>query len=229
MESGRRAPSVRTYARLRAALGLEAPAASLIATRVPVHLDEDLVAALCAGLLVTRDVPLADLASALQISVPAVRENLDRAAERLAQVGFSLADEAARVQLFPLPCAEAAVRTLTDVEEIGAPSVEQLEVLAIVAYFGQATRSLIERYRGEDSESLLERLVRRGLLAKVRDDRALGAPNVYSVTAKALRAAGYASVEAMRAAVAQVVSSREAMVLAGVAEGEACAAAEASA
>jgi chromosome segregation and condensation protein ScpB len=105
------------------------------------------------------------------------------------------------------------VRALSDVDEFATPSAEQLEILAIVAYFGQATRSLIERYRGEDSESLLERLVRRGLLAKVRDDQALGAPNVYRATAKALRAAGLATVEAMRAAVAEVVSAEERMRL----------------
>ena len=40
------------------------------------------------------------------------------------------------------------------------------------------------------------------LLAKVRSDRGLGAPYVYSVTAKAVRAAGYPSVEAMREVIA---------------------------
>jgi chromosome segregation and condensation protein ScpB len=35
---------------------------------------------------------------------------------------------------------------------------------------------------------VLDRMVRQGLLAKVRSDRSLGAPYVYSVTAKALRA-----------------------------------------
>ena len=219
VESGARAPSVRTYARLRAALGLEAPPASLIPTRVPVRLGEDLLTALCAALVVTRDVSLADLASALDISIPAVRENLDRVAQRLQGIGFSLADDGGRVRLFPLPCAETAVRTLIDVEEVLTPSVEQLEVLALVAYFGQATRSLIERFRGEDSESLLERLVRRGLLAKVRDEQALGAPNVYRVTAKTLRATGFPTVEAMRSAVAEVVSAEERMRL--LADGDA--------
>jgi chromosome segregation and condensation protein ScpB len=160
-------------------------------------------------------------ASALDISVSAVRENLDRAAQRLEGIGFSLTDDGGRVRLFALPCAEAAVRTLSDVEEVVAPSAEQLEILAIVAYFGQATRSLIERYRGEDSESLLDRLVRRGLLAKVRDDQALGAPNVYRVTAKALRATGFPTVEAMRSAVATVVTAEERMRL--LAHGDAAA------
>jgi chromosome segregation and condensation protein ScpB len=83
--------------------------------------------------VVTRDVSLADLASALDISVCAVRENLDRAAQRLEGIGFSLTDDGGRVRLFALPCAEAAVRTLSDVEEVVTPSAEQLEILAIVA------------------------------------------------------------------------------------------------
>ena len=71
---------------------------------------------------------------------------------------------------------------------------------------------------GGDSASVLDRLVRQGLLAKVRSDRGLGAPYVYSVTAKALWAAGsrkasswvrvirskYPGVEAMRG----VITSR---------------------
>jgi chromosome segregation and condensation protein ScpB/DNA-binding XRE family transcriptional regulator len=208
VEGGHRVPSVRTYARLRAVLGLEAPAVALLAPRRPVRLDGDRVAAL----LVTRRAPLADLASALGISIPAVRENLDQVAERLAPVGFSLTDDGGQVRLWPLPCAEGAVRTLTEVEEDAAPSPEQLEILAIVAYFGQATRALIEHFRQEESASLLQRLVERGLLAKVRDDHGRR-PNVYSVTAKALRAAGFPTVEAMRAAVAATVRPEEQMRL----------------
>lgn len=80
-------------------------------------------------------------------------------------------------------------------------SAEQLEVLCIVVTLGEAARVDVERYRREDSASLLACLVRRGLLAAVRDDRIVGAHNVYRLTAKALRAAGFPIVEAMRAAI----------------------------
>jgi chromosome segregation and condensation protein ScpB len=60
---------------------------------------------------------------------------------------------------------------------------------------------------------LLERLVHRRLLAKVRDKKAPGAPNVYRVTAEALRAAGFPTVEAMRGAVAQGVTAEQQMRL----------------
>ena len=55
----------------------------MIAQRLPLQLEEDRVAALRAGLLARHEASLADLASALDIAIPAVRENLERVAERL--------------------------------------------------------------------------------------------------------------------------------------------------
>lgn len=215
IEAGARVPSVRTYARLREALGLEAPAAALIGQRLPQRLEESHLTALCAALVVTQTATLADLASALDISIPAIRENLEAVVERLRPVGFWLTDDGGSVRLWPLPGTPTdVVRTLTTVEEDADPSAEQLEILTIVAFFGQADRSLIERCRAdEDSASLLDRMTRRGLLAKVRSDRGAGGPNVYRVTTKALRAAGFATVEAMRAAVVQQVGATQLTLL----------------
>lgn len=88
-----------------------------------------------------------------------------------------------------------------------------------MAFFGQVTRAEVEAPRGGgaapvDSASLLERLVTQGLLATTRSDRGLGRPTVYSVTTKALRAAGYPTVEAMREVIAAQFTATE---LAGVA------------
>ena len=94
-------------------------------------------------------------------------------------------------------------------EEDAQPSPEQVQILGLVAYFGQMTRALIEHFRQEDSASLLDRMVKRGLLAKVRSDRGVGGPNIYRVTAKALRAAGYPTVEAMRAVIEAKLSGGE--------------------
>ncbi len=170
------------------------------------------------GFTEEASVVLADLASALEIAICAVRENLDSVAERLLTVGFSLTDDGIQVRLFPLPCAETVVRTVSDVEVVEAPSAEQLEILAIVAYLGQASRAAIEHFRREESSSLLDRLTRRGLLAKVRDKKKLGSPNVYAVTAKALRAAGFPTVEAMRAAVTGHLDTAEQLRLAATVE-----------
>ena len=220
IEAGTRFPSVRTYAKLRAALGLEPPPAAAIPQRLPLQVSDDLVAALCAGLVARTRVPLAELASALDVSIAAVRENLERVGERLRGVGFSCTEDGGEVRLWPLPGRPSdVVRCLTVTDETAAPSPEQLQVIAIVAFFGQVTRADVEALRGSeaapvDSASLLERMVARGLLAKTRSDRGLGRPTVYAVTTKALRAAGYPTVEAMRDVIAAQFTATE---LAGIA------------
>jgi chromosome segregation and condensation protein ScpB len=107
------------------------------------------------------------------------------------------------------------VKVLTVTEEDAQPSPEQIQILGLVAYFGQMTRALIEHFRRDDSASLLDRMVKRGLLAKIRSDRGVGSPNIYRVTAKALRAAGYPTVEAMRAVIQANLSAAEQTLLAG--------------
>ena len=101
------------------------------------------------------------------------------------------------------------VRALTVTEEDAQPSPEQVQIVGLVAYFGQMTRALIEHFRQEESASLLDRMVKRGLLAKVRSERGVGSPNIYRVTAKALRAAGYPTVEAMRVVIQANLSAAE--------------------
>jgi chromosome segregation and condensation protein ScpB len=137
-------------------------------------------------------------------------------ADRLRPVGFCLTDDGGTVRLWPLPGTPTeVVRTLTAAEEEVDPSAEQLEILSIVAFFGQAGCSLIERCRGdEDSAPLLDRMTRRGLPAKVRSERGAGGPNVYRITTKALRAAGFATVEAMRTAVSGQVEAAHLTLLA---------------
>ena len=220
IEAGSRFPSVRTYAKLRAALGLEPPPAAATPRRLPLQLRDDLVAALCAGLVARTRVPLAELASALDVSIAAVRENLERVAARLEPAGYTCTEDGGELRLWPLPGRPSdVVRCLTVTEETATPSAEQLQVLAIVAFFGHLTRAEVEAFRGGDaapvdSASLLERMVALGLLAKTRSDRGLGRPTVYTVTTKALRAAGYPTVDAMRDFIAAQFTATE---LAGIA------------
>lgn len=125
-------------------------------------------------------------------------------------MGFTLTDDGGSVRLWPLPGRVSELLAALAVTEADqAPSPEQVEILGLVAYFGQLPRALIEHYRQEDSASVQHRMVRSGLLAAVRSDRGIGSPNVYRVTAKALRAAGYPTVEAMKAAVEARLSAAE--------------------
>ena len=68
-----------------------------------------------------------------------MRENGEGIAARLAPAGFTVTDDGQRLRVWPLPGApQAAVTALSDVETVTTPSHEQMEVLAIVAYFPAA-------------------------------------------------------------------------------------------
>jgi chromosome segregation and condensation protein ScpB len=122
-------------------------------------------------------------------------------------------DDGVEVRLVPLPVAAPAVAAVTEIEALGELSDEQVAILCIVAYRGAATRREIEDLRREDSESLLIRLVKLGLLDKVADAKSHGGPNVYRVTAKALAAMGHGTLESLQAYLAPAVDARGALKL----------------
>jgi helix-turn-helix protein len=75
VERGTRMPSVRTYQKLRDGLGLTEPAATLVKRRAPdIPADNRYRATLAACVVTAGAVALADLAAAMGVSVPAVRE-----------------------------------------------------------------------------------------------------------------------------------------------------------
>jgi segregation and condensation protein B len=164
-------------------------------------------------LVASRGTTLAALARALEISIPAVREGLLRIADRLAAAGVRAVEDGAEVGLVPLPFAARAVAALTPFEPTYELSEEQAAILCIVAYHGAATRRDVERLRGEDSETLLRRLVERGLLHKAADEASPGGPNVYRVTTRALAATGHATLESLQAYLTQAVDARGAIAL----------------
>jgi chromosome segregation and condensation protein ScpB len=95
---------------------------------------------------------------------------------------------------------------------------EQVGIIAFVAYLGTATRRQIDERRG-DSETLLRRLVPRGLLDTAPDERAPRGPNIYRVTTRALAALGHPTLEALQAYLQQVVESERAQGLGAQAAG----------
>jgi chromosome segregation and condensation protein ScpB len=140
-----------------------------------------------------------------------------RIGARLAAAGVHAVEDGVEVRLFPLDFAARAVAAVTTLEAVGELSEEQVAILCLVAYHGVATRRDIESMRGEDSESLLRRLVERGLLHKAADDASPGGPNVYRVTAKALAATGHVSLESLQAYLAYAVDARGAVALSAAA------------
>jgi transcriptional regulator with XRE-family HTH domain len=201
IESGRRMPHTATYQKLRTALGLSLPTAQALFKRPqPQSHTERQLATLAGCLLAGRGGTLAALAEATGFSIAAVREQLSLLPDRLAAVGFAAVDDGNEVRLMPLPWSAEPLSQVTTVEVQPALTAEAIEVLVIAGVLGSPTRREIEDRRGgDDCASLLERLCRRGLLDKARDDSLKGDPNTYRLTAVALGAMGRATLESLQA------------------------------
>jgi chromosome segregation and condensation protein ScpB/DNA-binding XRE family transcriptional regulator len=205
IETGRRVPSLRTYARLGEGLGLDVPATVLLPERRPAdRLDEHLTA-LAACVVVQHGGPLADLAAALGVSIAAVREGVLHIAPRLAAVGLSVVVDSVDVRVSPLPAATSALEALAGLDHIPQVSADQLEVICIAAHLGVATRADIEARRGEDCESVLRRMLDRGLVEKVPG--APSAVNRYRVTTAAISATGHATLESLQRFLAESITT----------------------
>ena len=114
IERGRRQPSVRSWGRIRTALGIAEPLPREAWEREVGEITEELVAALGACLVAVRQATLAELAEALGASITEVRLALRRLAERVEPAGMQLLDDGNAVQLASLSRFGAAVRQLTE-------------------------------------------------------------------------------------------------------------------
>lgn len=207
IETGRRVPSLGTYAKLREGLGLDVPATVLLPERRPPDLLEEHLTALAACVVVQHGGALADLAEALGVSIAAVREGVLHIAPRLEAVGLTAVVDSVDVRVAPVDAAVEAVHVLSSLDRIPQVSQEQLEVICIVAHLGVATRADVESRRGEDCETVVRRMLDRGLLEKVPGGSA--AVNRYRVTAGAISATGHASLESLQRFLADAVAAPE--------------------
>lgn len=197
IEAGQRVPSLRTYERLRIALGLDTAAAVLAPPRPWVTLGDEHLTRLAAAVLSVRTCAIATLAEGLGVAIPAIREGLIALSDRLARVGLRTFDDGITVSIAPPPGCDEAVRAVAEVEDVATLSDEALAVLMLICVLGEPRRRDLEAYRGEDSASLLDRLRRRGFV-EVVGDAGLGVAHRYRITAKVLGALGYPTVEAFR-------------------------------
>jgi chromosome segregation and condensation protein ScpB len=116
-------------------------------------------------------------------------------------------DNGDEVRLVALPWVTQVISRVTELEVEQAISPEAVEVLVIVGFVGSPTRREIEDRRGgEDCESLLARMCRRGLLEKARDVTLRGDPNVYRLTAVSLGALGHATLDSFQSWCASAIS-----------------------
>lgn len=203
IERGVRVPSVATWAKLRQRLGIDAPLTVLTRSQAPTEVLDVHLTRLASCLLSSGGrARLPDVAQALGLPAAAVREQLPLVAPRLAACGFGMISDGLEVVLEPLDVCTPALQTLGTVLQAGRRRVlseEAVVVLTYIGWHGEATRREIERFRGEESETLLGRLVDGDLVAAVRDEEHVGRPNRYRLTVSGLRALGAASSEDLRA------------------------------
>jgi chromosome segregation and condensation protein ScpB len=213
IETGKRRPSLRSWERIRGALGISEPLPEEAWRQQPREISDELVATLGACLAAVRQASLAELAAATGVSVSDVRLGLRRLADRLELSGMQVLDDSNHVQLAPEQRFRDAVAQLVQPERLPRLTQEQAEVLAIVIMEGMATRRRIEEIRGaatlsigsegpvslpRDSSETLALLLSRGLLCAERDDHATGRPLIYRPTPRLLQMLGVETLEAAR-------------------------------
>jgi chromosome segregation and condensation protein ScpB/DNA-binding XRE family transcriptional regulator len=202
IETGKRRPSLRSWERIRQALGITLPLPEEAWRQPTGEISDQLVAALGACLASVRTAMLAELAEATGATISEVRLALRRLADQLERAGMQVLDDGNQAQLAAEGRFHGAVSHLLKPEQLPRLTQEQAEVLAIVIADGMATRRRIEEVRGaaqlsigpeglvslpRDSSETLALLLSRGLLCADRDDHAMGRPLVYRPTPRLLQ------------------------------------------
>src|SRR3989442_12625738 len=101
IETGKRRPSLRSWERIRGALGISEPLPEEAWQQQPREISDELVATLGACLAAVRQASLAELAEATGVSISEVRLALRRLAEQWEPTGMQVLDDGRQGQLAP--------------------------------------------------------------------------------------------------------------------------------
>jgi hypothetical protein len=101
IETGKRRPSLRSWERIRGALGISEQLPEEAWRQKPREISDELVATLGACLAAVRQASLAELAQATGVPISDVRLALRRLAEQLEATGMQVLDDGSHVQLAP--------------------------------------------------------------------------------------------------------------------------------
>ncbi len=158
----------------------------------------NLAAALEALLFVAPgSVTPAQLATALEIPVQQVEEELATLEKSFLERGIRLQRHAGRIQLTTAPEMAPLVEKFLGLEASSRLSRAGLETLAIVAYQQPITRPEIDAIRGVNSDGVLKSLLSKGLIHEVGRADKPGRPILYSTTSDFLGHFGLSSIEAL--------------------------------
>jgi segregation and condensation protein B len=144
-------------------------------------------------------VPTIQLATALDLPLRVVENNLDILESRLSSDspphGLRLQRHHGRVQLTTSPETAADVERFLGLEASSRLSRAALETLAIIAYQQPVIRPEIDAVRGVSSDGVLKSLLSKGLIQEVGRAERPGRPIIYTTTSDFLQYFGLNSLE----------------------------------
>jgi segregation and condensation protein B len=139
-------------------------------------------------------VPLAQLATALDVTTSVVERGLKELEDSLRGRGLSLQRNAGRVQLTTAAGLASLIERFLGLEATTHLSRAALETLAIIAYQQPVTRPQVDAIRGVNSDSMMKSLLSKGLIQESGRTDGPGRPILYSITPEFLQHFGLNSI-----------------------------------
>jgi segregation and condensation protein B len=142
-------------------------------------------------------VPLAQLATALDVNSTVVERGLKELENALADRGLRLQRHAGRVQMTTAPELASLVEKFLGLEATTHLSRAALETLAIIAYQQPCTRPHVDSIRGVNSDAMMKSLLSKGLILESGRTDGPGRPILYSTSPEFLQHFGLSSIAEM--------------------------------
>jgi segregation and condensation protein B len=142
-------------------------------------------------------VPLAQLATALDVNSTVVERGLKELEEALVNRGLRLQKHGGRVQLTTAAELAGLVERFLGLEATTHLSRAALETLAIIAYQQPCTRPHVDSVRGVNSDAMMKSLLGKGLIIESGRTDGPGRPILYSTSPEFLQHFGLSSIAEM--------------------------------
>ncbi len=160
--------------------------------------DLPLAAKIEAMLFVSAEpVPLAQLATALDVTPTVMERGLNELEEALASRGLRLQRHAGRVQMTTAAELASLVENFLGLVATTHLSRAALETLAIIAYQQPCTRPHVDSIRGVNSDAMMKSLLSKGLIQESGRTDGPGRPILYSTSPEFLQHFGLSSIVEM--------------------------------
>lgn len=139
--------------------------------------------------------PKRELTTVVGVRKPALEKALIELTETYRKRGLRIISNTTTVQMVTAPELSEPVARYLQSELRGSLSPGALETLAVIAYRGPVTRSVIESIRGIQSTGPLRTLSMRGLIEETGRTNEPGRPILYGTTLELLKHLGYTSTD----------------------------------